>query len=121
MHTHSTPSTNGSTRSEHYAALLAAQTSSGLSMQRFAALHGVSPCTLYQWRRRMSAADSRSADGGPRLVAVDIVGSARTVRAAGLEFDERYELQLANGLRLRLPSNFVAARVAELVSTLRTC
>lgn len=116
MHSHPT---SGTTLSDHYASLLAAQASSGLSMQRFAALHGVSACTLYMWRRRLSAADSRSADVGPRLVAVDVVGKARASDAG--TGAERYEIWLASGLHLRLPSNFVAARVAELVSTLRTC
>jgi transposase-like protein len=116
MHTHPT---SGTTLSDHYASLLAAQESSGLSMQRFAALHGVSACTLYMWRRRLSAAASGAADDAPRLVAVDVVGSVRPAEVGTA--DDRYEIQLANGLSLRVPTDFVAARVAELVSTLRTC
>jgi hypothetical protein len=116
MHTHLTP---GTTLSDHYAALLSAQASSGLSMQRFAALHGVSACTLYLWRRRLSAAAPSSVEDGPRLVAVDVVGSARPADVFAAA--DRYEIQLANGLRLRVPTDFVAARVAELLSVLRTC
>jgi hypothetical protein len=116
MRTHPTSET---TLSDHYASLLAAQASSGLSMQRFAALHGVSACTLYVWRRRLSAAASGAADDAPRLVTVDVVGSARSADVGTA--DGRYELQLPGGLRLLLPPTFVVARVAELVTTLRTC
>jgi hypothetical protein len=116
MHTRPT---HGAALSDHYATLLAAQASSGLSMQRFAALHGVSACTLYLWRRRLSAATPSMVEDGPRLVAVDVVGSARPADAVGAA--DRYEIQLANGLSLRLPTDFVAARVVELVTMLRTC
>jgi transposase-like protein len=98
----------------HYSALLARQEASGLSMRRFAALHDVSACTLYQWKRRLAAdRDAQTCEGG-RLLAVDVVdeGEARTR-------ENTYEISFADGTCLRVPRDFDAARVAELVAVVR--
>gem|GEM_PF-3589338 len=98
----------------HYSALLARKEASGLSMRRFAALHDVSACTLYQWKRRLVAdRDAQTCEGG-RLLAVDVVdeGEARTRK-------NTYEILFADGTCLRVPRDFDAARVAELVAVVR--
>ena len=59
-----------------YSAVLEQQASSGLSVTDFAEHAGVSPCTLYQWRRRLSG---RSLDRISDSVSVD----ARIARSWG--------------------------------------
>ncbi len=98
----------------HYSQLLASHASSGLSLRRFAALHGVSAWTLYGWRRRLSSKSTITPIAEPQLIAVDVTraqpGSAST-----------YEIALPGGACLRLPRDFEACRVAELLEVLRPC
>jgi hypothetical protein len=49
---------------DHYAALLTQQAASGVSMRHFAALAGVSACTLYAWKRRKRHAIPAAPRGG---------------------------------------------------------
>lgn len=98
----------------HYADLLSKQESSDLSMREFAAQHGVSACTLYQWKRRLSSDPSAARSEVGSLVAVDVIQQADMRTRA-----EVYELSFANGASLRLPRDFDVARVAELVALVR--
>lgn len=88
-------------------------------MQQYAKRRGVTACTLHYVRRRLSTAGGTSnAPGAPGhgLVAVKSLGGSRAS-----DESVSYELRLANGLCVRVPANFEAARVAELFSVERTC
>ncbi len=101
----------------HYERLLAEQEASGLSLIEFARERGLSPWTLYGWRRKLGRSRRRRraevADGETGFVAVDVVGAA----AATSEI----EVQLADGLRVRVPRDVAIARLVELVRALRSC
>ncbi len=101
----------------HYSRLLTKQAASPLTMREFAALHGVSACTLYSWRRRLAALDDGSESTTGKFVAVDVVGSAREPDSTPVG----YEVLLTNGVRLRVPPGFTASRVAELLEVIRSC
>jgi hypothetical protein len=101
----------------HYSRLLTKQAASRLTMREFAALHGVSACTLYFWRRRLAAEGGGVQAASGTLAAVDVVGSARAPDAAPVG----YEVLLTNGVHLRVPHDFAASRVAELLSVMRSC
>lgn len=102
---------------DHYAALLTQQASSGVSMRHFARLAGVSACTLYAWKRRLAAdGTATTAGSGPGLVTVDVIGRGARPSETG-----SYEIGFTNGTSLRVPSDFDAARVGELVLVLRAC
>jgi hypothetical protein len=86
---------------------------SGLSARQFAEEIGVSPSTLTYWGwrfRRMAprAQRKRSAVDNPRFVELP----ARVVE------EPRFELELADGRRLRIPSEFDAAALRRLLSVL---
>jgi transposase-like protein len=98
----------------HYADLLSKQEASHLSMREFAAQHGVSACTLYQWKRRLSSDPNAERGEVGSLVAVDVIKPADAPTRA-----ESYELSFANGISLRLPRDFEVARVGELVALVR--
>lgn len=99
----------------HYSQLLASHAASGLSLRRFAAVHGVSAWTLYGWRRRLSGKPTITPAIEPRLVAVDVI------RAQPGSAASTYEIALPGGACLRLPRDFEARRVAELLEALRPC
>lgn len=99
----------------HYAQLLASHATSGVSLREFAQRHGISAWTLYGWRRRLSAKASAAPALEPQLVAVEVVGLEQRPR----EFV--YEIVLQGGTCLRVPRDFEAARVAELVALVRAC
>lgn len=101
----------------HYERLLTRQAASHLTMREFAALHGVSACTLYVWRRRLAAESEGVRASSGTLVAVDVVGGAREPDSTTVG----YEVLLANGARLRVPPDFAASRVAELLELMRSC
>jgi len=60
-------------------------------MQHFAALHGVSACTLYLWRRRLAAADSVALTGSTRLVAVDVIDALEPCVVFDFALDRGHE------------------------------
>lgn len=119
MHTHRDVPTGRRARTaaleSRYSALLTQHATSGLSLRRFAALHGVSAWTLYGWRRRLATRPSIPPLPEPQLVAVDVVGVQHRPPATG------YEIALPGGTCLRLPRDFEARRVAELLAALRPC
>ena len=103
-------------RAGYYRRLLDEGNRSGLSMRELSMRHGVSACTLYMWKRRLHGERS-DRPAASRLVAVDVVGSSR----GELEASGCYEVILPDGCRVRVPSNFSGARVAELIGALRSC
>ena len=101
----------------HYERLLAEQEASGQNLIEFARGHGLSPWTLYGWRRKLGRSRRRRRveveDGEAGFVAVDVVGAA----AATTEI----VVHLADGLRVRVPRDVAIARLVELVRALRSC
>ena len=98
----------------HYEGLLEEQESSGLSVAAFAEEVGVSPATLYSWRRRLRGEESAS-----RLVQVDVVDDEReepteTVRGGlALRVNDRF--------RIELPADFDGGALARLLEVLDEC
>lgn len=96
----------------HYARILAEQERTGASMREVAWKCGVTPATLYAWRRRLRERD----DAAGRLIAVDVVRDAAPVEARA-----SYEVVLASGVTVRAPRDFDAGRVKELLELVRAC
>ena len=85
-------------------------------MRELAMRHGVSTWTLYEWKRRLDA-ERRERKAPSRFVAVDVVDPSR----GELEASVCYEVILPDGCRVRVPSSFSGARVAELIAAVRSC
>jgi hypothetical protein len=100
-----------------YRELLAEQEASGKSLRAFAAERGLSAWTLYGWRSRLGGSRRRrpgkAETPGAGFVAVDVVGSS----APGSEI----EVQLSDGVRVRVPRDVTTERLVELVRALRSC
>ncbi len=96
---------------------LAEQEASGLNLIEFARERSLSPWTLYGWRRKLGRSRRRrraAVEGGEAgFVAVDVVGAAATTG--------EIEVQLADGVRVRVPRDVAIARLVELVRALRSC
>jgi len=102
----------------YYRGLLAEQEASGRSVRAFAAERGLSPWTLYGWRGKLGRSRRRSvAENGaskePGFVAVDVVG--------GTPSPSDFEVELADGLIVRVPRDTTTVRLVELVRALRSC
>ncbi len=83
----------------HYGRILAEQERTGASMREFAESYGVTPATLYAWRRRLRE-DGESSGG---LIAVDVLDAELSTRSSS-----QYEIALPSGVTIR------ASRVSEL-------
>jgi transposase-like protein len=102
----------------YYRGLLAEQEASGRSVRAFAAERGLSPWTLYGWRGKLGQSRRRSvAENGankePGFVSVDVVG--------GTPSSSDFEVELADGLIVRVPRDTTTVRLVELVRALRSC
>ena len=101
----------------YYERLLSEQEASGLNLIDFARERGLSPWTLYGWRRKLGRSRRRRRaaieDSETGFVAVDVVGAAP---ATG-----EIEVQLSDGVRVRVPRDVAIARLVELVRALRSC
>jgi len=101
----------------HYERLLTEYEASGLSLIDFARERGLSPWTLYGWRRKLGRSRRRRRaeveEGQAGFVAVDVVGAA----AATSEI----EVLLSDGMRVRVPRDVSIVRLVELVRALRSC
>lgn len=84
-------------------------------MRQFAAAVGVSARTLYAWKRRLEL-DDAGTTAPSKLVAVDVIG-----HDMGRLGSESYTIAFPSGASLRVPRDFDAERVSELVMVLRTC
>jgi len=87
-----------------------------VTAQAFARERGLSAWTLYGWRVKLGRTRRRRRRGGG-LVAVELVNGDLAAKGAGGWF----EIELANGNRVRVPPDFEAARLSELVLALRSC
>ena len=100
----------------HYERLLAEQEASGLNLIEFSRERGLSPWTLYGWRRKLGRSRRRrraDKDGAAGFVAVDVVGPAAST--------SEIEVLLADGMRVRVPRDVAIVRLVELVRALRSC
>jgi transposase-like protein len=104
-----------------YSAALAAQQRSGVSVTRYAQQIGVSPVTLYQWRKRLGAVrkDSSLPPTPPPLVEV-VVGNR----------DQQYRpvadgpcavVRLRSGQAVEVPRGFDSHDMRRLVALLESC
>jgi hypothetical protein len=105
-------------RETYYQELLAEQEASGLSVRAFAAKRGLSPWTLYGWRGKLGRSRRHKGAGrgggkGSGFIAVDVVG--------GTSSTGDFEVELADGLIVRVPCDTATVRLVELVRALRTC
>ena len=98
-----------------YSAALEAQGASGLSVVAYATQLGVSVPTLYQWRRRLVAAE-RGKDAGARLVEVTSAPAATSVAEPGLV------IRVNEGRRsIAVHSGFDDAELRRLIAVLESC
>lgn len=98
-------------------ALIREQERGGLSVAEFARRRGVSAATLYWWRSQLSRREER--DRKPRLVAVEVIGSKEGDSSNG---GRGFELELAGGRRLYVPSRFDAEALSRLIAAVeRAC
>ena len=90
--------------------LLAEQKSSGLSAARFARDRGMSPWTLYKWRRRLRE-EEVGARG--RFVEVKVVGDSRP--------EAKIALELPSGVRVHVPHGFEEDDLRRVLAALESC
>lgn len=94
--------------------LVREQEASGKTVKEFARVRGLSAATLYWWRSELSR---RGGGRGERieLAPVTVLGAkAAPEKSVG----EGFEVLLANGRRLRVPRDFDAAALRQLIATL---
>ena len=86
---------------------------SGLSAERFGALHGFNACTLRYWKyklKQLSQSDLQASEPAPLPSELAADSSATLplieVRATLAKESAPFELELAKGRRLRIPASF---------------
>jgi hypothetical protein len=100
---------------------------SGLSQVEFCRQRGINGGTFAWWKRRLRRAsgDLPARRGRPRKVAerfVEVrVASASEVEPAGASSCPAYEVVLARGRSIRVPSQFDAQTLSRLISTVESC
>ena len=90
---------------------LAALQRSGKPVSVFASEHGLDPQRLYCWRRRLGKAE-------PTRFQELVVRSAPAISIT--DSDAPFELVLASGVIVRVPTSFNAAALERLLEVLRT-
>lgn len=86
---------------------------SGLSAERFGALHGINACTLRYWKhnlKRLSQNHPQTSETAPLPSELEANSDAALplieVRATLEKESGPFELELAKGRRLRIPASF---------------
>jgi transposase-like protein len=97
-------------RPKEWRRLLAEWDESGESAVGFAGRIGVSAQTLYRWRTAL--------EGLPRRADVAALAKIVEVRAARPVPDDRFELRLAGGRSVGVPTSFDEAALARLLRVL---
>ena len=98
-----------------YAAALADQASSGMSVAEYAGHLGVSVPTLYQWRRRIGSTKREVATVGAKLVEVTLARSAPVAT-------DGFIVRVCSGRRsVEVPRGFEDADLRRLVTVLESC
>jgi hypothetical protein len=91
---------------------------SGLSAKQFAAETGVNAGTLQYWKYKLRKPSGESSRAAGRRLPEPVVSSLIEVRPVSVTADNRFEIELNNGRRLRLPATFDANVVKTLVVVL---
>lgn len=98
-------------RHERMSRLLAELEASGLSVVRFARERGLSPWTLYEWRRRLRRKEAlREREAFVELKLIREPSPATTM-----------SIELPSGLRVHVPRGFEEADLRRLVGVLSSC
>jgi len=100
-----------------YTAALEEQASSGLSMSDYADELGVTPTTLYQWRRRLSADDAAEFETPGSLGLVEVAIEDRSSAASV----DPIVVRLGNGRCVELPRRFEDDDLIRLLEILESC
>ena len=117
MHADDRP-TKRSALAAWYREALAEMEGSGQSVAEYAEEIGVTPATLYQWRRRL-ARDRRS----PDAAATGLV-RVRVERGIGQRDEERVDglvVRLARGRSIVVPAGFDAEELVRILEVLEAC
>ncbi len=102
---------------EWYAAALEEQESSGMSVADFADELGVSPATLYLWKRRFAAEKPR-APGSPCLTGlIEVFRKTEPLPAAA----DAVVIRLGSGRCIEVPKHFDDRDLVRLVEILESC
>jgi len=91
---------------------------SGLSAKQFAAETGINAGTLQWWKCRLREQAGEQPRVTRRRVSRSIVSSLVEVRPVTAVVDDRFEIELNNGRRLRVPRTFEPDAVKVLVAAL---
>jgi transposase-like protein len=91
---------------------------SGLSAEQFAAETGINAGTLQFWKYKLRKQRGESPRRSRRNVPAPIVSSLIEVGPVSVAADSRFEIELNNGRRLRLPATFDPDAVKALVAVL---
>ncbi len=102
-----------------YSAALAAQQRSGLSVTRYAEQIGVSAVTLYQWRKRVGAAERDSAAPAAMHQLVEVVIGRE--RRPSVSEGPCAVVRLRTGRSIDVPSGFDSHDMQRLVTLLESC
>lgn len=87
---------------------------SGLTAKEFARSVGINPGTLMYWACRLGR--ERRVRGGASPRSAPALGFVELVAGSGS--DSRFELELGNGRRLRIPATFEATALERLLTVL---
>lgn len=102
-----------------YATALAEQETSGLSVADFAEELGVTATTLYQWRRRLSAA--RAGDGRCQPSPKGLVEVTVDSRRMAPGDTKSYVVRLGAERSIEVPGTFDDAELRRLVTVIESC
>ena len=92
---------------------------SGLTAKEFAAEMGINAGTLQFWRYKLKHGARPTARRPARSAPDTILSSLVEVRApAGAIVDQRFEIELGNGRRVRVPPGFESAALKALLAVL---
>jgi transposase len=91
---------------------------SGLSAKQFAAETGINAGTLQYWKYKLRKQGGELPRTTRRRLPQPTVSSLIEIRPASATADSRFEIELNNGRRLRLPPSFDASAVKALVVVL---
>lgn len=102
--------------------LVAATLEPGASVAAVARQHGLNTNMLFNWRReaRRAAADAVPTSKAAGFVPLGVIGPALpATRRAGDGPGGRIEIELPNGIRLRLDASVAAPALRRVVATLK--
>jgi hypothetical protein len=91
---------------------------SGLSAKQFAADTGINAGTLQFWKYKLRKQSAEPPGTARRRAPPPTVSSLIEVRPMSIAADNRFEIELNNGRRLRLPATFDANALKALVAVL---